>query len=308
MLLSKTFITAIGFASAAYAWGGLGHKTVANVALQFLRKDALAKVEVILAADGHKKTANPSIADVAMWAEEYGGTREGSFSKSYHHIDAIDDPPFECNVDLQRDCSGTECLVTAITNHTEQLLKPGMSADDTAKALKFLVHLLGDATQPLHNEGQARGGNDIRVRWNGQSKNFHTVWDTDMITKFAGHDNETNRDTWTTTIVNEIINGSYKDLVPSWLNCTDIHDALNCALQWSIDSNQIVCNYVLRTDPAGKELNGTYYQGASPIIQEQIAKGGVRLAVWLNQHFGTGEAGRLPLAKNRLVVQDTSLQ
>jgi len=37
-------------------------------------------------------------------------------------------------------------------------------------------------------------------------------------------------------------------------------------------------------------MNGTYYAGAAPIIQQQIAKGGVRLAAWLNQAFA-GESG-----------------
>lgn len=54
------------------------------------------------------------------------------------------------------------------------------------------------------------------------------VWDTSMITKLAGADTEENLNTWTAIIVNEINNGSYKPLVPEWLNCTDPSDALVC--------------------------------------------------------------------------------
>ncbi|KAG8921478.1 hypothetical protein FRC01_000229 [Tulasnella sp. 417] len=307
MLVASTLLTALGFASSVQAWGQLGHKTVANVALQFLSQEALAEVQGVLARDGHKKSANPSIVDVATWADDWAHKRGGAFSKAFHYIDAEDDPPFNCNVDLERDCRGDGgCAVKAIANYTEQLIAPSRNVNDTADALKFLVHFIGDITQPLHTENLARGGNDIGVRWKGNRKKLHGVWDTDIITELAGSDSPANRDAWTETIVEEINNGSYKDLVPEWLSCTDVNDALNCALQWAIDSNSFICSYVLQTDPAGKELSGTYYRGAAPIVQQQIAKGGVRLATWLNQLYGAGEAGKLPLAENRLVVQNKS--
>ena len=49
-------------------------------------------------------------------------------------------------------------------------------------ALKFLVHFIGDMHQPLHvGRGEDRGGNSIRVRWFGESRNLHSVWDSAII-------------------------------------------------------------------------------------------------------------------------------
>ncbi|KAG8912141.1 hypothetical protein FRC00_005181 [Tulasnella sp. 408] len=311
MRLSSSVLTFVGLASSVQAWGGLGHKTVANVALQFLQADALAGVEAILAADGHKRSPNPSIVDVAVWADSFSHSPTGEFSKAYHYIDARDEPPFQCNVNLARDCAGPEeCVVKAIGKYTQQLIRPSRNVNDTADALKFLIHFVGDITQPLHTEEKEKGGNGIRIRWKGQTGkkyNLHSAWDTHMVTELAGDDNDTNRDEWTSILVEEITNGSYKDLVPKWLSCSDINDALNCALEWAIDSNKLICEYVLKTDPAGKELSGSYFRGAAPIIDEQIAKGGVRLAVWLNQLFGSGVPGQLPTVENRFVIQDRSL-
>ncbi|KIO19670.1 hypothetical protein M407DRAFT_82494 [Tulasnella calospora MUT 4182] len=306
MLLGSTLITVIGLASSVQAWGGLGHKTVANVALQFLQEDALAGVEAVLAADGHKESDNPSIVDVATWADAFGRKKGGTFSKKFHYINAHDDPPFECNVDLERDCSEKgECIVKAIANYTQRLIRPSRNVNDTADALKFLVHFIGDITQPLHTEDKERGGNGIPVAWNGNgNKNLHSVWDTNMVKKLAGSDNEENLNAWTDIIVNEINNGSYKPLIPEWLNCTDPRDALNCALKWATDSNSFICTYVLKNDTDGWELSGSYYRGAAPIIQQQIAKGGVRLAVWLNQLFGSGEPGKLPLDRAQVIIQN----
>lgn len=136
------FVTVLGLVHSAQAWGSLGmcrsqsysaklniafvflppvlgylrpgHKTVANVALHFLQPEVLASIQTILVADERKTLPNPSIVDVATWADDWSRKRDGAFSKTFHHIDALDDPPFECNVVLERDCSGSGCIVTAM--------------------------------------------------------------------------------------------------------------------------------------------------------------------------------------------------
>lgn len=92
----------------------LGHKAVANVALHFLEPEALATAQAILAADERKTLPNPSIVDVANWADEWARKRDGAFSKPFHYIDAQDDPPLECNVVMERDCPESGCVVTAM--------------------------------------------------------------------------------------------------------------------------------------------------------------------------------------------------
>lgn len=93
----------------------LGHRTVANVALQFLSSDVVSSLDAILAADGHKKSPNPTIVDIASWADDFDHSGGGAFSKEFHFIDAQDNPPFECSIDLQRDCSGDGgCVVKAM--------------------------------------------------------------------------------------------------------------------------------------------------------------------------------------------------
>ncbi|KAG8900515.1 hypothetical protein FRC00_012483 [Tulasnella sp. 408] len=282
-----------------------GHKAVANVALHFLEPEVLATAHAILAADERKTRLSPSIVDVATWADEWAHKKGGVFSKPFHYIDAEDNPPFECNVVLERDCPESGCVVTAIANYTEQLVKrSGLNANvnDIADALKFLVHFLGDIAQPVHAEHLPRG-KDSSVRWEGKMTSLHAVWDTSMIIKLAGPDTEENLDTWTSTIVNEINNGSYKPLIPEWLSCTDPSDALNCALKWVTDSNSFICTYVLKNDTTGWELSGSYYRGAVPIIQQQVAKGGLRLAAWLNRLLGSKELGEPPLFRTPLLIQ-----
>ncbi|KAG8918485.1 hypothetical protein FRC01_001834 [Tulasnella sp. 417] len=269
-----TTFALLAFTSFVNAWGTLGHKTVANVAIQFLLPQALTSVSSILSADPFKPTTNPTLVDVASWADTYRYTTAGKFSAGFHYVDANDNPPTSCGVDFARDCSGAGgCIIMAITNYTQRVQDGRLTAQHTAEALKFLVHFIGDVTQPLHDEALAVGGNDIDVLWNGASNNLHHVWDTEMITQLAGSDTPANLNAWTGAIVNEIRTGAYANQVSSWLSCLDITQAQACATAWASDGNALVCSYVLNPNPAGQELSGAYYTGAAPIIQMQIAKG-----------------------------------
>lgn len=65
-------------------------------------------------------------------------------------------------------------------NHTTpQRVQDGrLSAAHKKEALEFLVHFLGDVTQPLHDEAHEVGGNDIAVTFDGTKTNLHHIWDT----------------------------------------------------------------------------------------------------------------------------------
>jgi hypothetical protein len=49
-------------------------------------------------------------------------------------------------------------------------------------ALKFLVHFIGDAHQPMHvSRAEDKGGNTIPVKFDGNATNLHTLWDSRLI-------------------------------------------------------------------------------------------------------------------------------
>lgn len=91
-------------------------------------------------------------------------------------IDAEDTPPTSCSVDFNRDCTTKGCSISAIQNYTSRVQDSTLSAADQTDALKFLIHFLGDITQPLHDEAEKVGGNGIKVTWNGKATNLHHTW------------------------------------------------------------------------------------------------------------------------------------
>lgn len=202
-----------------------------------------------------------------------------------HFVDAEDDVPSSCSVDLSRDCGPTGCIATAIQNYTSRVLDTSLSSEQQKEALAFLVHFFGDATQPLHNEAVERGGNGITVRYKRAHTNLHHVWDTNMLEELAGGTKLEDAETWSQTLVQAITDGAYKDVASSWVSGLSLADPSGSALWMSQDANAFVCSYVLKDGIAAVQdvdLSQEYYQGAVPVLEMQIAKGGYRLAWWLN--------------------------
>ena len=198
-------------------------------------------------------------------------------------IDAEDNPPSSCSVVDSRDCGSGGCVVSAIANYTERVQEGALSAENKKEALEFLIHFLGDVTQPLHDEAEEAGGNGIKVTWDGKDTNLHSCWDTQMVEKVAGGGNTSaTLDSFSQTLIGRIDEGSYSSQKAGWISCVDVNKARACALEWAIDANAYNCQYVLKTDESGQELDGSYYTGAEPIIELQIAKGGYRLGAYLN--------------------------
>lgn len=98
--------------SSTFAWGSLGHETVAFIAQNFVKPSTQSYCQGLLG-----DTSSAYLANVSTWADIYKHTSEGSFSRPLHYIDAHDDPPTTCNVDYTRDCGESGCLVSAIQNY-----------------------------------------------------------------------------------------------------------------------------------------------------------------------------------------------
>ncbi|KAK4548482.1 hypothetical protein LTR36_009392 [Oleoguttula mirabilis] len=264
-----------------HAWGSLGHETVAYIAQHYVKAHTKSWAQAIL-----NDTSSSYLANVATWADTYRYTTEGSFSAPFHFIDAEDSPPSSCSVDYDRDCGSKGCSISAIANYTQRVQEPDtLSEEQVNYALRFLVHFIGDITQPLHDEALEVGGNDIDVTFNGTDTNLHHIWDTNMPEQLRGGYSLSDASEWATDLTAEIDSGTYESEKSSWVSGLDIADAKTTALGWATDANQYVCSVVI---PGGQsavkksDLYPTYYNSAIGTIELQVAKAGYRLAAWLD--------------------------
>ena len=74
---------------------------------------------------------------------------------------------------MDRDCGDKVCIVEAIGNYTTRLMDPTLDPRQKDEALLFFLHFMGDITNPLHNIGKLRGGNDYHAKFDGHSANLH---------------------------------------------------------------------------------------------------------------------------------------
>lgn len=104
----------------AAAWGAMGHEAVAYIASDFVAAGTRTYFQTLLG-----DASADYLAGVATWADSYRYTTAGKFSAPFHYVDALDNPPSSCGVELARDCGPEGCIVSAIANYvSSQNLRP----------------------------------------------------------------------------------------------------------------------------------------------------------------------------------------
>ena len=130
------------------------------------------------------------------------------------------------------------------------------------------MHLVGDVHQPLHvGRGTDRGGNSIRVEWFGESKNLHSVWDSNLIesqklsfSEYAG---------FIDAKVSVEVEPPGKPDIIRWVNESISHrDA------------------VYEEPAPGSGGTYRYIFQKKPLLETRLKQAGVRLAQTLNDIFG----------------------
>ena len=260
----------------AVAWGTLGHETVAWIAQSLIADDTASYVKTALGS-----TASDYMANVSTWADSYRYSDNGGWSAPLHYIDANDSPPGECDVDFNRDCGESGCVVSAIVNYTKIVTDAGSSDTDRNDAMRFLIHFIGDIHQPLHVENLEKGGNGINVTFDGDDTNLHHIWDTEIPEKLAAG---AEAEAWSQNFTKAIESNDFGD-ASGWTKGISIDDAEGTAMGWANDANDYVCTDVLPDGVDAVEegdLSGAYFDAHGDVARLQIAKAGYRLAKYLD--------------------------
>jgi hypothetical protein len=283
MRISSTLTLGLAAAPGALAWGSLGHITTAYIASHFVANTTQAHFQELL-----RNEDSDYLAKVATWADSIRYSKWGRFTSTFHFIDAHDNPPHDCNVDFERDCKETGCVINALANYTDQSLDPRLAPWLRAQAAKFVIHFVGDLHQPMHNEDVSRGGNGIHVLFDGRDFNLHHVWDSSIAEKWIGGMRGKPfplAEKWANELSVEITDGKFAEEKETWLKDLNFDDAINTAMAWSREGNALVCTHVLPEGPhaiVGQELGGEYFEKAGPAIERQVARAGYRMAAWLD--------------------------
>lgn len=167
---------AIGLAPAGVqAFGADGHRVTGYVAEALLTDTARARLTALLGPLDLATLALAADEQRAELATRYPG------SPRWHYDDRL-----VCHPDLEaRDyCPEGACASAAVRRWAAVLADERAERGARATAVLFLVHLVGDASQPLHAaDNNDRGGNTTRVRLPGDPRvrSLHLAWDVDFV-------------------------------------------------------------------------------------------------------------------------------
>lgn len=119
------------------------------------------------------------LAPIAAWADKNRWRLR--WSGPLHYVNGLGDHPGDtCLFPGERGWGGREGnnVLGGIRNTTTVLQdynKDEASIEAANEAFKFLVHFLGDLHQPLHLTGRERGGNGIKVLFDGRQTSMSWV-------------------------------------------------------------------------------------------------------------------------------------
>lgn len=160
-------------------------------------------------------------------------------------------------------------MTTAIKAQYETLATPNSTLAEKQLALKLLVHFTGDIHQPMHmGRLSDRGGNGVKIKYFNRDRNLHGVWDSDLVE--SAHN-------WTYTEWQDQIDRATDAQEAAIISTTDPDD-------WGRETHELAKQVYDKT-PEGTNISYDYIADWTPLIEQQLLKGGLRLAHLLNTLF-----------------------
>ena len=240
----------------AFAWGAKGHDIVACVAEKNVSKKTRRAVEKVLG--GH------SMVYVANWMDNASHTEEYAYTKTWHYVNI--DPEEQSYYNSTKEPKGD--VVTAIDSIVANLKSGELSPEQERAQLMMLIHLVGDMHCPMHAGHKSdRGGNGTQVKYFGKNKNLHSVWDSEIVE--SAH-------RWSYSEWQQNIDRANKKQQKMLTQGTPN--------DW-IEETVLLAHDIYERSTIGVNLSYDYVAYYTPVIEQQLLKGGLRLAKLLEEIY-----------------------
>lgn len=266
------------FSLPSFALSKLGHQVVCQLAFNHLtptkqqqitrQLHAVPKTQQKLINQYNRLDKNTPLtfATACTWADAIKGQDQFSQYKSWHYLNVPRDL-----VRITKPMCSKNCLPQAIITH-QRKLKSSPRSWESAQALLFVGHWLGDIHQPLHiSYASDLGGNKVLFTSRRECKNLHSYWDTCLI-KTAGRTKEQ----WV-----RVLGSRWNELSVSAFYSQQVW-------QWADESYQMIrkpsfkyCELTSRQEclqPKGKiTITNSYPRKYQPIMEKQLLIAAKRL-------------------------------
>ena len=253
---------------------------VAAIAARELRPQVRNRIDILLQTGGDARTRD--LYGAACWADDTKNRRTGH----WHYIDLYfrsDGRPTLLKPEAEN-------VDWAIAKFSKVLADKSASTADRAQALRYLIHFVGDAHQPLHAASREThdmpagdaGGNRVEIQAvkgiHMRRPSLHLLWDFG-----CGLFRDVDRPLGEATKaeIERMADRILKDYpVSSLPHKNDLSPA-----DWSREGFEISKSFVYSFGPSG-EISDTYLAKGKNICELRLAQAGHRLALLLNHLLG----------------------
>lgn len=255
ILISCVIITA-----KVFAWGTTGHRVIAEIAENNLSYSAKHHLKKII--------GNQHLAYWANWPDFIKSDTTGVWkhTSEWHYVNVHPHTNFNEFTNELKAKTGPN-LYTQIKLLSAQIRDKKTSLNDKQIALRFLIHLMGDLSQPMHvGRAEDLGGNKISLEFFGKRTNLHSLWDSGLVDfqQYSYTEYAKVLDTMSKQDKKRIQSGSLE----SWL--FESHKAANTIYAYSKPNQKYRYDYNYRFNA---------------LLERQLCNGGLRLAKVLNDIF-----------------------
>ena len=267
-------------APAALAWGPVGHALVADIAQERLDPRAAAQVAYLL----RQQKGLFRLDQIASWADN--NRKEMPDTGAWHYVDI---PLHDDGYVAARDCPNGDCIVDKLSQQAKVLADTSATPAARLRALKWVVHLVGDIHQPLHAEdNHDKGGNLVQVQFFGVGTNLHSVWDGRVINRKLDLQVGPNYTIDPTAVRSKALqlNASITPAEQAkWAPHGTFGQLPSEVVVWADESHRLAQEvaYVDIAQPHGDAWSQRYENRAWPVIETRLKQAGVRLADVLNE-------------------------
>ena len=243
------------------AWGPTGHRVTAEIASFYLTAKARQGIGRII--------GNESLAMIANWPDFIKSDTTGQYrhTSSWHYLDF---PGHISRQEFDRLLAQTkgENLYSQTLAMIAELKSPATTPERKRFALSFLVHMIGDMHQPLHvGRDEDMGGNRIQLSWFERPTNLHKVWD-EYLVDFQQYSYTEYTNILTRVVKSTDVKSMQAGGIPDWMY-----------------QSHVLSDKVYDGSPSGAKLSYRYNYVFAKDLNDQLLKGGLRLAKILNEIY-----------------------
>jgi len=263
--IKKKFASILIFGTLAYlpiqanAWGMIGHRVVGEIADSYLKVKTRKAIQSILGAE--------SLAMSANWGDFIKSDSTYNYMYNWHFVN-LPEGLDKAGIYKVLETEKSPNLYNKIPDLIAILKKSSSTADQKKLALRMLVHLEGDLCQPMHvAHKDDLGGNRVSVSWFNEKSNLHRVWDEQLI---------------------EYQQLSYTEFAKAinHPSAVQLYNRQNTSLRDCIFESYTVCSKIYDNTKPDSKLSYRYNFDWAETLNQQLLKGGVRLAKMLNDIYG----------------------